>query len=68
MKSTIKYQDNKDKIKQYYIDNREKLLEHQSKYRADNKDEISKQNKIYKQDNKTKITEQQTSIFKCDCG
>jgi hypothetical protein len=54
-------QDNKEKIKekdkQYYINNKEQIKEHQKKYKQDNKDKIKEKDKQYYQDNKEKIKE-----------
>jgi len=60
--------DNKDKIKQYYVDNADKLMKQQKEYYQDNKekakqyyidnaDKLIKQQKEYYQDNKEKAKE-----------
>ena len=45
--------------KQYYLDNREEILEKKKKYQLDNKEKISEYNKQYHFDNKEQIKEQQ---------
>jgi len=56
------YIDNKDKVlersKEYYIDNKDKVLERSKEYYIDNKDKILEQRKQYCIDNKDKISEQ----------
>jgi len=53
------YIDNQDKIKQqrkqYYKDNREKIKQKEKQYRIDNQDKIKQQKKQYRIDNKDKI-------------
>ena len=44
--------------KEYYEDNKTKLLDIMTQYRQDNKDIIAEKNKKYRQDNKSKISEQ----------
>ena len=62
------YEDNKEKVlerrKKYYEDNKEKLLECHKKYYEDNKEKIADQNAGYYQANKEKIAEK----FTCECG
>jgi len=58
------YEDNREKLlahqKQYYEDNRDKILEYQKQYHQDNREKISEQQKQYRQDNCDKIKEYQT--------
>jgi len=55
------YQDNRDKIleqkKQYHQDNRDKILEKSKQYHQDNRDKRLEQNKQRYQDNRDKIAE-----------
>ena len=55
------YQDNKDKLlekaKQYQQDNKEKIAEKHKKYREDNKNKIAEWHKQHRQDNKEKLAE-----------
>ena len=44
--------DSKEKRKQYYIDNRDKIIERNKKYYHDNKDERQKYNREYYYDNR----------------
>ena len=57
------YEDNKDKIlereKKYYEDNKDKISEREKKYREDNKDKLLEQKKKYREENKDKILERQ---------
>jgi hypothetical protein len=46
-------------LKQYYQDNRDKILEKVKQYRQDNRDKILEQKKQYHQDNRDKRLEQQ---------
>ena len=51
--SSIKYRElNKEKIKKYLDDNKEKIAKRSKKYKEANKDEITKYNKKYYDDNK----------------
>jgi len=55
------YQDNRDKIlerhKQYNQDNRDKIVEYYKQYTQDNRDKIAEYKKQYYQDNRDKIVE-----------
>jgi hypothetical protein len=66
-------------FKQYYEDNKDKILEKNKQYREDNKDEISKQKKEYSEknkdkikqyykDNKEKILEKKKKKYNCECS
>ncbi len=44
--------------KQYYIDNKEKLLKKSKQYRENNKESLSQRAKIYRENNKEKIRQQ----------
>jgi len=56
--------ENKEKYKQRYLDNKEKILEQQKEYRENNRERINqKANETY-QNNKEKAKEKMT----CDCG
>jgi hypothetical protein len=55
--------DNKDNIRQYYKDNKNKILEQQKQYRENNKNKIAEQQKQYYEDNKNKIAEQQKQYY-----
>jgi len=61
------YHDNREKIlenkKQHYQDNRDEYLEYQKQYRQDNRDKISEYNKQYNQDNREKISEQRKQYY-----
>ena len=46
---------NKDKIKQYYEENKDKRLEYQQQYYEENKQQIREQRKKYREQNKDKI-------------
>ena len=53
-----KYRDNnKEKQKQYHLDNKEYLSLHKKQYKLKNKEKIDKQNKQYRDKNKEKIKE-----------
>jgi hypothetical protein len=62
------YQDNRDKIleeqKKYHEDNRDKILERFKQYHKDNSDKRSKQNKQYRQDNRDKILEKDKQRYR----
>jgi len=57
------YNDNKDKILDqkmiYYNDNKDKILNYQKEYREDNKDKILNYQKEYREDNKEKFLDYQ---------
>ena len=55
---------NKEKSKQYYQDNKERLVKQQKQYYQDNKEECKKQQKQYRQDNKEKIAKRQRQYEK----
>jgi len=50
---------NKEKIKEYYIDNKDKIKEYAKEYQQLNKDNISEYQKEYREANKDKIKEYQ---------
>lgn len=54
--------------KEYYDDNKDKIIEYQQQYREDNKAQINEQAKQYYQDNKQLINEKQNIKFNCECG
>ena len=60
--------DNRDKIKQYYEDNRDKKLEYNKQYNQDNRDKIAEQKKQYYEDNRDKKLElqKQYNLDNCD--
>ena len=49
--------------KQYYKDNRDRIVERQKQYNQDNKDQIAEYKKQYYQDNKDQITEQHKQYY-----
>jgi hypothetical protein len=49
--------------KEYYQDNREKVLEYQKEYKQANREKIVEQNKEYKQANREKIVEQNKEYY-----
>ena len=57
---------------QYYVDNRDKIKEHQTQYSAqyytDNKNKIAARIKQYQDNNKNKIAAYKKIKFDCDCG
>ena len=52
-----RYEDNKDKIKEYREQNKDKITEQKQLYRELNKDKIKEQRREYYQDNKEKVKE-----------
>ena len=56
--------ENKEKSKQYYIDNKEKLNQQTKQYHIDNKEKLNQQTKQYYIDNKDKINQK----IICSCG
>jgi DNA gyrase/topoisomerase IV subunit A len=62
------YINNRAKIveqrKQYYIENKDKFKERHKQYQIENKDKIKEQRKQYRNDNRDKINEK----FTCPCG
>jgi len=50
----------KEQKKEWYNNNKEKIIEQQKKYNDDNKEHIAEKNKEYRENNKEKIT--------CECG
>lgn len=61
------YVDNKEQLvqqmKQYYIDNKEQLAQQAKQYYNDNKEQILQQKKQYKIDNKEQITQQMKQYY-----
>jgi len=49
------YEKNKDRIKQYYLDNKERIIKRNSEYNLKNKEKISRYQYFYFQENKHKI-------------
>jgi hypothetical protein len=60
--------ENKDKLKEYYENNKEDILEKNKAYRALNKDSIKQHKKEYYEQNKNKYKEHQKIPFVCSCG
>jgi hypothetical protein len=59
-----KYQaQNKKKIKNYYKDNRQLILDKKKKFYENNKEEITKKTKIYRKENKDKIRLAQKTLM-----
>jgi hypothetical protein len=60
--------DNKDKIRDYFNeyrkDNKDKINNYLNEYRKDNKDKINNYRNEYRKNNKDKIRE----LIKCECG
>lgn len=65
------YQDNREKIleqkKEYRQGNIEKISEYLKEYYQDNKKKISEQKKEYYKENKEKLKERQKLTFQCPC-
>tara|TARA_R110002153_G_scaffold238082_1_gene392344 strand:- start:120 stop:731 length:612 start_codon:yes stop_codon:yes gene_type:complete len=57
LKPTLNSQYPNRSIKEWYIDNKQKILEHKKQYRENNKQQISEKNKHYRENNKQKISE-----------
>ena len=61
------YLDNKEiileQIKQYNLENKEKIAENQKHYRLNNKEILSEKNKQYRLDNKEQIAEQRKQYY-----
>ena len=49
------YEKNKDRIKQYYLDNKERIIKRNSEYNLKNKEKISRYQYFYFQENKHRI-------------
>jgi len=67
------YQDNRDKMleqnKEYYHNNREKIAEREKKYYQDNREKMLEQKKEYYQNNKDLINEKAKEKITCNiCG
>ena len=54
--------------KQYYIDNREKIVDRSKKRYFDNKEKMTEYNKNYRTDNKERISDYLRKKIKCECG
>jgi len=52
---TTYYEKNKDRIKQYYLDNKERIIKRNSEYNSKHRDKISIYQYFYFQENKHKI-------------
>lgn len=57
-------QQRKQYKKQYYLDNKETILEHQKQYRQEHKEEIAEYFKQYRQEHKVEIAERRKQYFK----
>ena len=66
------YEQNKNKIderhKQYYEQNKNELMEYQKQYYETNKDKIKERNKQYQKTNKDKISKRNNQKVTCECG
>ena len=58
----------KERNKQYYIDNREKLLERYKQYYKDNRGLVKERNKLYRENNYHKKKQEKIEKILCDCG
>ncbi len=59
---------NREKQKQYAIDNADKIREYSKKWRSENLERKKEMDKQYRIDNANKIKEQRSIIHTCDCG
>ena len=66
LKPTLNYNLPTRTQKEYYEDNKEKILEYNKKYSEENKKKISEYNKKYSEENKEKIKEQKKVKVKCE--
>ena len=57
-----------EKIKEYYYDNKDKILEEKKIYYEENKEQILERNKKYNENNKEQIAEKQKEKTTCECG
>ena len=55
-------------VKQYLIDNKEKIQKYKKQYRIDNKDKIRKYKKQYSIDNKDAVSLKKKELTECTCG
>ena len=55
-------------LKEWYQDNRDKMLEYKRQYRINNQDEILEYNKQYYQNNQEKIANYNSQKITCECG
>jgi len=66
------YTDNREKLlqkaKQYNIDNHESILEYKKQYRIDNRESILQKEKQYRTDNCESILQKKKQKITCDCG
>lgn len=66
------YQDNRERIlenkRQYDKDNREIVLERKRRYYQDNRENLNEVSKYYYQDHKEQIKEKAKEKIVCDCG
>jgi hypothetical protein len=62
------YEDNVDKIKQYYKNNKEIILEKRKQYCEENQEYLKEWHKQYRKDNIDKVKEKQNQVMQCDCG
>lgn len=62
------YDDNKEKYKQYRLDNKEKTKIYDKQYRIDNEEKIKERYKVYYDTNKEKIKERKKLKITCECG
>ena len=58
------YEANKDKRKEWYLNNKDKEIERSKQYYLENKESRLEYNKQWRKDNKEKFDE----IIKCECG
>ena len=61
-------EDNREHIKQYRQDNKERTKKYNDKYREDNKEKIKELNDKYRENNKEKISKHKKEKITCDCG
>jgi len=64
----ITKEEEKERDKKYYEDNKEIILEVNKKYREEHKEQKQKQDKEYYEKNKEKRKEREKETMNCDCG
>jgi hypothetical protein len=62
------YEENKNKEKEYYKENRVKILSRNKEYYATNKEDVLKQIKEYQERKKEELKKKRGERIECECG
>ena len=68
MRLEAKYNKQREKAKEYYENNKERLVEYKKEYRKNNPDKVKESQKKWLDKNKSKMLENRKEKITCECG